>query len=125
MDAVASQAVPKTKEVSRTIDWFAVVIFGLVWLELASRLRFEWSINPQYGYGWAVPLVAAYVFWRRWENAPAPSVPRWRVLFGAIIIFMAVLLAPIRLVQEANPDWRLLSWSMAICVAVISAAGVY
>jgi exosortase len=125
MNAVATQELPKTAKIPRTIDWIAVAIFALVWLELASRLRFEWSINPQYGYGWAVPLLAAYVFWRRWETAPVPSAPRATVLFGAIIIFMALLLAPIRLIQEANPDWRLLSWSMAICAAIISAAGVY
>ena len=30
-----------------------------------------------------------------------------------------------RLIQEANPDWRLLSWAMAVCAVAISAAGVY
>src|SRR5256886_6979109 len=29
------------------------------------------------------------------------------------------------LIQEANPDWRLLSWTMAICAVLISGAGIY
>ena len=65
--AVASTA--KTSSV-RPIGWFAIAIVGLVWLELISRLRLEWSINPQYGYGWTVPFLTAFIFWRRWQTAP-------------------------------------------------------
>jgi exosortase len=94
-------------------------------LEVISRLRFEWSINPLYGYGWAVPFLAAYIFWRRSQNAPPPS-PRTTSGFWIVaLIISALLLIPVRLVQEANPDWRLLSWTMAISAVVISAAGVY
>jgi exosortase len=125
MNAVATAVPPRTEPDSRAIAWFPVVVFALVWLELISRLRLEWSINPQYGYGWAVPLLAAYIFWRRWQTAPAPAAPRTAVIPAALIILAALLLVPVRLVQEANPDWRLLSWTMAICAVLISAAGVY
>jgi exosortase len=125
MNAVATAAPPKIQNASPAIAWFPVAVFALVWLEVVSRLRFEWSINPQYGYGWAVPVLAAYIFWRRWQDAPAPAVPRATVLWAALIILPALLLVPIRLIQEANPDWRLLSWTMAICAVVISGAGVY
>ena len=40
--SVASRA--KTSSV-RPIGWFAIAIVGLVWLELISRLRLEWSIK--------------------------------------------------------------------------------
>ena len=106
MNAVAIPAPPTTEKVARTINWFPVAVFGLVWLELISRLRFEWSINPQYGYGWAVPILAAYVFWRRWESAPPPSSPGSSVLLGSLIILAALCLAPIRLIQEANPEYH-------------------
>ena len=125
MNAVATPAPPTTETVSSPINWFPVAVFGLVWLELISRLRFEWTINPQYGYGWVVPLLAAYVFWRRWETAPPPSQPGSSLLLGSLIILTALCLAPIRLIQEANPDWRLMSWSMAFCAALISAAGIH
>jgi exosortase len=125
MNAVATDPLLKTETSSRAIAWFPVAVFALVWLELVSRLRFEWSINPQYGYGWAVPFLAAYIFWRRWQNAPAPAPPRAGLVWRALIIFAALILVPLRLIQEANPDWRLLSWVMALCAVAISVAGVY
>ena len=70
MNAVAAAPLPKIEDRSPAIAWFPVAVFALVWLEVVSRLRFEWSVNPQYGYGWAVPILAAYIFYRRWQNAP-------------------------------------------------------
>src|SRR5436190_3515307 len=110
---------------SRAISWIPVGVLALVWIELISRLRFEWSINPQYSYGWVVPVLAGYSFWRRYKNAPAPSLPNATILPGLLIIVAAALLLLVRLVQEANPDWRLLSWIMAFCAGVITASGVY
>src|SRR5205085_11724477 len=51
--------------------------------------------------------------------------PKARIVLAALIIVPALLLVPIRLIQEANPDWRLLSWAMAICAVVICGAGIY
>jgi exosortase len=110
---------------SQGINWFPVAVFALVWLELISRLRFEWSINPQYGYGWTVPFLAAYIFWRRWQTAPSPSAPEFRMIPGLLIILAAGFLIPVRLIQEANPDWRLLSWAMALSAGIITASGIY
>jgi exosortase len=125
MNAVAPAVSPKTENRASTSAWFPVAVFALVWLEVISRLRFEWSINPQYGYGWSVPFLAAYIFWRRWQNAPPPSSRPANGLWISALIISALLLVPVRLIQEANPDWRLLSWTMAISAVVISAAGVY
>src|SRR5437868_9552628 len=125
MEALLTPAQPKIENSPAALAWFPVAVFALVWLEVISRLRFEWSINPQYGYGWTVPLLAAYIFWRRWQNAPPPAAPNANVFWIALIILAALLLVPVRLIQEANPDWRLLSWTMAICAVLISCAGVY
>jgi exosortase len=125
MNVVAAAPLPKIEDRSPAIAWFPVAVFGLVWLEVVSRLRFEWSVNPQYGYGWAVPILAVYIFWRRWQNAPTPTAPRAVVFWAALIIIGALVLVPVRLIQEANPDWRLLSWAMALSAVGISGAGVY
>lgn len=125
MNAVVT-AIPRTIENrARAIPWFPLAVFAVVWLEVISRLRFEWSINPQYGYGWAVPFLAGYIFWRRSQNAPTPAAPRARLFWILLILIGALIFIPVRLIQEANPDWRLLSWTMAICATLISAAGVY
>jgi exosortase len=125
MNAVATEAPPRIDTTSRAIAWFPVAVFLLVWLEVVSRLRFEWAINPQYSYGWAVPVLAAFVFWRRWQSAPEPSAPRASAVWISIVVLAALFLVPVRLIQEANPDWRLLSWTMAFGAVLISAGGVY
>src|SRR5437763_599203 len=125
MNAATAVAQPQVENISRAMNWFPIAVFLLVWVELISRLRFEWSINPQYAYGWTVPFLAAYLFWRRYETAPAPAPPNFRIFSAALIIIAAALLIPIRLIQEASPDWRLLSWGMAGSAAVITAAGIY
>ncbi len=110
------------------LSWVPLVALGLVWAQVVSRLQLEWSINPQYSYGWAVPFLCLYSAWRRRETLPAPSRPLWPGL-GLVFALLAVLaFIPIRLVQEANPDWRLLSWAMslgAVCItfAVVNLAG--
>lgn len=114
-----------SRAVGLAIDWLAVAAFGLLWVELISRLRFEWSINPQYGYGWTVPFLAAYIFWRRFETAPTRATPPASLVAGVLILIGAAALIPIRLIQEANPDWRMLSWLMAASVVGATAAGVY
>lgn len=125
MNTMTSPPLPVGGTTPRTISWFPVAVFALVWIELVSRLRFEWSINPQYGYGWTVPFLAACIFWRRYQNPPSPSSPDIRILPKLTIILAAAFLVPIRLIQEANPDWRLLSWAMALAAALITTCGIY
>src|SRR5215831_8366166 len=125
MNETLSSAPVQNAPRTRTMGWVSVGVFALVWIELISRLRFEWSINPQYGYGWIVPFLAGYSFWRRYKNAPIPSLVHKRIVPCLLIIAAALLLLPVRLVQEANPDWRLLSWIMALSAGVITASGVY
>lgn len=125
MDATATTAIPAAETTRTRVDWFAATAFGLLWLALIARLRFEWDVNPQYGYGWTVPFLAAFVFWRRLRSAPEPERPLNVLIPAILIIAAAAVLVPVRLIQEANPDWRILSWTMALAVIAISAAGVY
>ena len=121
----AAAAAPRNKSEAFQMSWLATAVFGLFWLELTWRLQMEWSINPQYGYGWTVPFLAAFLFWRRWKNAPAPSKPGQRWLPIVCMIAAALVVLPVRLIQEANPDWRLMSWAMALATALITLAGIY
>ncbi len=116
-----------------------------LWFILINQLRGEWTVNPQYSYGWVVPVLCAGLAWKRWgggteqENLgqappvtgrpPIPSLSRataarsvrgawfrgalpafWPWLFAGC----ALLYAPTRLIQEANPEWRLVSWLLAL-----------
>ncbi len=80
---------------------------------LTSRLQIEWSINPQYSYGWGAMAIAAYLLWKRWESRPTPApLPSSRTKAAAATFLVACLL-PVSLLEEANPDWRLMSWAHA------------
>ncbi|MDB6039478.1 MAG: exosortase [Verrucomicrobiales bacterium] len=76
-------------------------------------LAIEWSVTPQYSFGWGVPLLAAYLFWKRWEDRPTPeSIGKNNMLAAAAIL--AFVFLPLRLMLEANPDWRILLWTDAL-----------
>ena len=103
----------------------AAVAFAFLWLEIIHQLASEWTLNPQYGYGWTVPFLGALLFWQRWSARPAASAPSFSVPTLCLTIAAAALLFPARLVAVANPDWRLLDWIMVLAVVGISLGGVY
>jgi exosortase len=92
-----------------------------LWLWLCFRLSAEWSLNPQYNYGWAVPFLALLLFYFRWQGRPAPDISgRNNPVVTVALAFVLALLFPVRVVEEANPDWRFLSWILAFCVVDFS-----
>ena len=102
-----------------------LIAAGLLWASLLAQLRVEWSINPQYSYGWGVPFLALYLFWKQWPNRPEPCPPRPGYPLLAFLFAAAFLIVPFRLVQEANPDWRLIIWGLAGVTVLLTSAGVW
>jgi exosortase len=104
----------------RWITLRAAVVPSLLWLWLWFHLRDDWTLNPQYNYGWAVPFLAVLLFWLRWPSRPAaqPRGPQLALqLFGWLLLG---ILLPLRVIEEANPDWRLLSWALALVAVAYS-----
>jgi exosortase len=95
--------------------WPTLAVLAVVWLPLFNQLHSDWAINPQYAYGFAVPPLALALLARRWQTRPAPA-PDAR---GAtwLLLGVLVLLAPLRLIEEANPEWRLVLWAHALGLA--------
>src|ERR1035437_10249537 len=54
---------------SREAMLLPVVFLGFLWTILINHLRIEWTLNPQYGYGWAVPFLCLYLIWQRMQKA--------------------------------------------------------
>jgi len=103
--------------------WIAV---AALWLWLFSHLHVEWSLNPQYNYGWAVPFLALLLFYFRWQRRPAPDIgARNNMMIKLGVALDLVLLFPIRVIEEANPDWRLLSWVLALCIVDFSLLSLF
>ena len=112
-----------------------------LWWRLIDQLHLEWTVNPQYAYGWALPVLCTYLLWRRLradseklKTETLESVrggedrvravrtpPRRSSIFHLVLLGCAALLyLPTRLVQEANPDWRFVSWALALEVITIT-----
>src|SRR5215471_13520676 len=96
-----------------------LVSLGLIvflWQALIRHLAIEWSLNPRYAYGWAVPGLCGYLIWRGWgrqglaARGDATTALRLPTVTGATGLVLALGYAPLRLIQEANPEWRLVSW---------------
>ena len=102
-----------------------LLALGAVWIELSLRLYNEWSANPQYAYGWSVPFLAGYLFWRRWKHRPEPRSPRFVSPALWLLGAAALVLLPLRIIATANPDWRLLAWATALTVTLISFCALY
>ena len=99
--------------------------FGAVWLMLFAQVRGDWEVVPQYSYGWAVPFLAGWIFWNRWQSRPAPVAgPSATPVIWLVCVLLAALGAT-RLVQEGNRDWRLVSWLLGGEVAGLSALALW
>jgi exosortase len=84
----------------------------------------EWSVNPQYHYGYAVPFLSLYLLWNakhepggagreaRCGRREAQDTKRKAAAVAALLLALAWL--PTRLIEEANPEWRLVSWALAL-----------
>jgi len=94
------------------------------WLVLVRQLSLEWNINPQYSYGWGVLVLILYSFFQRSKSAHAPATGKSAIIF-IFLTFLASAFLPLRLVAEANPDWRLVSWSMALIICFFTSALVW
>src|SRR2546421_7711504 len=126
MEEPIAQAAAVSAPIAKKTNWLiALIVFGLIWFELINQLKAEWWLNPQYNYGLIVPLVVLYLIWRRWPNRSAPAPAAKPTLPVLVIVFGAALFFPIRFLADANPDWRLLSWFLALVVVSISLSFVY
>jgi exosortase len=126
MEDTKVQSASAAAQHTKTSGWLLLfVALGLLWFELVIQLKGEWWLNPQYNYGLIVPVLLVYLLWRRWPNRPASTNPITRALPVLVMVAGALVFLPIRLVAEANPDWRLLSWALALDVVAISLAVVY
>jgi exosortase len=101
-----------------------LVVFSALWYLLIKHLGVYWSTNPQYSFGWLGPVVCAYLFFIRWINRPAPEPASW---LGAKWFFWIAGFAflPTWLVEQPNPDWRLISWLLTLESVILSLCAIY
>lgn len=105
--------------------WPVFAVLAVLWLLLVRQLRFEWTINPQYNYGFIVPLLAAYLFLERWKYRPPAGSAGPRSIVAALLTLCVLMLFPLRLIQESAPDWRLVGWALGGACVVITLGALW
>jgi len=98
----------------------AALLFG-VWALAIRQLALEWTVNAQYQYGWAVPVLTVLLWWRLWPGRPSPGRPVASWLQTYLVVLLAILALPLRVIEEANPEWRLLNYYFAGQAILITA----
>jgi exosortase len=85
----------------------------------------DWSTNGQYEFGLFVPVFIAFLLFLRWRDLPVPD-GNSSALSGLVVGLAAILaLIPIRLIEEANPEWRPLNWVHAVILIALTLAPVH
>jgi len=105
-------------------DWLGWLICGYFWFHLVNHLRITWSVNEQYSFGWAVPALCLFLLLNRMQMGRNSELVLQktningsrRLLMGMSLLLLLAAFVFIRFIEEANPDWRLVSWAMAIGV---------
>jgi len=123
----------------RLRDWLPPsLVLAYLWFTLINHLRIEWTANPHCSYGWVVPVLCLYLAHlgiqrlgdcgqgpgSGIQNSSVSHSPDFSqpppVTSTLLLCALAFAWLPIRLVQEANPEWRLVSWAMAIAVVSLT-----
>jgi exosortase len=100
------------------------VVFGALWYLLIKHLSLYWTAEAQYSYGWFGPVICAYLLFIRWITRPltGPATsPRVEWIFW--IACLAFL--PTWLVEQPNPDWRLITWLLTLEIVTLSLCATY
>ena len=97
---------------------------GGCWALAIWQVQTEWSLNPQYAYGWITAPLALFLLWRDCRVELSHGTGNYRILW---IVGLPVVLSffPLWLIRGANPDWRLINWLFFFASSAITLAWFY
>ena len=113
-----------------------------IWVPVIYLLGAQWSLYAEYQYGWAVPCLCLYLSVRRaGEKAETLKVEtpkteilksgdreKWSVVRGlgfAALFFFGLVYWGFRVLQEANPLWRVASYGLALAAVALTLLAIY
>jgi len=102
----------------------ALLALTACWLLYFNLLSGDWSLDPQYNYGYLVPFLGASLIWRRWPDRPAAVASETPGLMF-LSVGLLLLQLPLNLIQGANPEWRLLYWVYGFQVLALTFCLLY
>lgn len=106
-------------------DLLPVGVLVLLWGYLIYRLGSLWHSNPDYAYGWFVPLLCLVLLWERWKRRPHRSPVRPAGGTFLVLGLFGFALLPATLFLEIIPYWRFAGWIFAGAALVITFVILY
>ncbi len=105
---------------------YAWIIAGILWAWTFWACAGEWQNTDAYSYGFFVPMLAGYFFWRRWpELKPVPIQDGDAARAWGLLLFLAVLAGPIELLRQTPLYWRPILWAMGALAVGATLAAAY
>jgi EpsI family protein len=85
----------------------AAIAFAMCFAYPIASLVGVWSANPLYSYGFAVPFIAAYIWWSRAQQAPVtPAPPDYRAgvpfVIGGVILLSAGWICAMNSIEDVS-----------------------
>lgn len=96
------------------------------WIFLLWPTHYHWGPESYYNYGWAIPVLGLFLFYRRYAQAEfteegtrgggGVGMMGW----GLVLVMVAGLIGGSRLMGEVNPVWRIPLWvhGLALCAGL-------
>ncbi len=91
-----------------------------MWWLAVRMLWTDWEADPQYSYGFLVPILCMFLFLQRWADRPAPAPPANLTPNALLAMPPLLFLTGIQPFFEANPEWRIPGMFGAISAVAIS-----
>jgi exosortase len=95
------------------------LIVGYAWALLLWHLSIFWRVLQDYEYGWAVPPLLVILLLRRGKQLP-PAQPTNQATSLIGVALCVVALLPLRVILDANLDWRIGMWALAVLTIAIT-----
>ncbi len=100
--------------------------FFYLWVRLLNNLQLEWATDPQYGYGWVVPILCLGLLLRRWHRARSLHLENGSGNCNVLLFAsLAFLYMPTRLIEEATPEWRPIQWLLGFEAFGLTLCAIY
>jgi exosortase len=96
-----------------------VSVLSYLWFRLVACLWPEWTTNPQYSYGFLVPLLCFGLLARSWLERSGRTVPAGSARPHSrnalpVFVLLGLVYLPTRLIEAAIPEWRPVQWLLGI-----------
>ena len=108
-----TEAVPRAPSLQAL--WPLAAALAAIWWMTIRMLWTSWEIDPQYSYGFLVPILCVALFLQRWRDRPAPAPAPSLVPHALLVLPPIFFLVGIQIFFEANPEWRIPGMVGAFC----------